>query len=444
MNKTKLTTGPILKTIVMFSLPMVIINIVQMIFHTADTAVLGIMTGDAEVAAVGACGSLISLLICLVSGYSTAANVVISRRVGAQDQEGARKATGTALILGFLSGLILMVITLIFARRFLIITNCQPEILDMAELYLKIYFLGMPITMLYNFTSSILRASGDSVRPMIYMIISGVVNVGLNILFVGAFNMTVTGVAIATVLSNLIALGLTLVALAKNEDYCKIEKKNLRLRKNELLEMLKIGLPSCISGLSFYFGEVVVVSAINSLGTDAMTANAISAQLDRLNYTVGSSVAGATGIIISQNFGARSFDRIKKTMGIGMLYCISIVMLIGVSVVTLSDILIGIFTDSAAVLELTKGRLILICLTNFITCAMELFANAVRSLKRPKCVMVVGLICGFLIRSLWAWFIWPSCKTVPFLFICLPLSTLVGCIIYFFIYQNAIKKEKAL
>ncbi len=441
MNKAQLTTGPIFKSLFLFSLPMVLINILQMLFHTMDTAVLGMLSGDAEVAAVGACSSLISMLLCLVSGYAAAANVVIARRVGARDEQGARRATGTALILGLMSGVILMVIVLIFSRRFLIMTNCQPEILDMADLYMKIYFIGMPISMLYNFVVSILRASGDSVRPLIYMMVSGVANVGLNFLFVSAFHMTVSGVAIATVLSNVIALVLSLIALAKNKDYCKIEKQNLRLRKNELLAMLGIGLPSCLGGLSFYFGEVAVVSAVNSLGTDAMTANTISAQMDTLNYTIGASIASAIGVMVSQNFGARNFDRIKKAMRIGTLFCVVTTMAIGILVIAFSDALIGIFTDSEAVVALTKGRMVLLCLTNFITSSMEIFMHAIRALKRPKSIWIVGFFCGFLIRSFWAWFAWPICKTIPFLFICLPLSTFVGGLVYFCIYKDAIKKE---
>lgn len=443
MNKANLTSGSILGGLFKFSLPMIIVNILQMLFHTADTAVLGMMSGDAEVAAVGACGSLISMLVCLVSGYSSAANVVISKRIGARDEQGARRASGAALVMGFLSGVILMGIVLLFSKQFLIMTNCQPEILEMADLYMKIYFLGMPITMLYNFAASILRASGDSVRPMYYMIVSGIANVGLNILFVGAFDMTVSGVACATVISNAIALLLALIALAKNKDYCKIERRNLRLKKEELLEMIGIGVPTCVAGLSFYFGEVVVVSAVNSLSAGAMTANAISAQLDRINYTVGSSIASASGIMVSQNFGAGRFDRIRKIITTGTLYCISVVMLIGLVIVAFSNALIGIFTDSEEIVQMTKGRLILVALTNFITCASEILSNSVRALKRPRVLLVIGLICGFMIRSFWAWFVWPFCKTLPFLFICFPLSTLVGAVVYFFVYRYAVKKEEA-
>ena len=426
-----------------FSLPMIIINILQMLFHMADTATLAVMSGDADVAAVGACGSLVSLLLCLVTGYSGAANVVISRRIGAGDRVGARRACGVALVMGLLSGVILMVMVLAGSRQFLILMNCQPEVLDMADLYLKIYFLGMPITMLYNFSTSILRASGDSVRPMIYMIISGVANVGLNVLFVGAFDMTVSGVACATVISNAIALVLTLVALAKDKDFCKIEAKNLRLRRAEVLEMVKIGVPSCAAGISFYFGEVVVVSAVNSLGTNAMTANAVSAQIDRINYTVGASIASAGGVMISQNYGAKQFDRIRRIIATTAIYCINVTMLIGMLGVLLSDTLIGFYTDSAAIVALTKDRLVPICLTNFVTCTMEVFSNSVSALKRPNALLVVGVLCGFGVRSGWAWFVWPLAPTVSFLFICFPLSTLIGGIIHFSVYKKAIRREEA-
>ena len=442
MKKSSLTQGSVFRNLFRFSLPMIVINILQMLFHMADTATLGVMSGDAEVAAVGACGSLVSLLLCLVTGYSGAANVVISKRIGAGDRDGARRACGVALVMGLLSGVILMVLVLFCSRRFLIMMNCQPEILDMADLYLKIYFIGMPITMLYNFATSILRASGDSVRPMIYMIVSGVVNVGLNVLFVGAFDMTVSGVAVATVLSNALALTFTLIALAKDKDFCKIELQNLRLRRAEVLEMVKIGVPGCIAGISFYFGEVVVVSAVNSLGADAMTANAISSQIDRINYTVGASIASAGGVMVSQNFGAKQFDRIRRILTTTALYCIGVTMLIGVTAVLLSNVLIGFYTDSDAIVALTKGRLVLICLTNFVTCTMEVFSNSVGALKRPNTLLVVGVTCGFAVRSAWAWFVWPLCPTLPFLFVCFPLSTLIGGIIHFSVCRRAIRREE--
>jgi putative MATE family efflux protein len=442
MDKSKMTDGPIFKTLLTFSLPLVIINIVQLLFHSADVAVLGIMATDTDVAAVGACGSLISLLLCVFSGYSSAANVVIAKRVGAQDVEGARRATGTALVVGFTSGVILMSVTEIFAERFLIMMNCQPDVLPEATRYLRIYFAGMPVIMMYNFVAAILRATGDSVRPMIYMISSGALNVVLNFVFVGFMNMAVAGVALATVLSNVAALAAALIALARNRDYCKVELKNLRFRRAELTEIIKIGVPSCLCGISFYLGEVIVVSAMNSISTDAMTANAVASQLDRFTYSIGSSIAIASGVMVAQNYGAGRLDRVPKIMNIAVSYLtVSIIALS--SVLTLfSSAILGIFTDSDAVVHLAKERFILLSFTNFITCSSEVMSNAVRALKRPRSLLVVGLVCGLIMRGGWAYFVWPLFETIPMLFICFPLSTLVGCVIYSVVYRGAMKEIK--
>ena len=442
MDKSKMTDGPIFKTLLAFSLPLVIINIVQLLFHSADVAVLGIMATDTDVAAVGACGSLISLLLCVFSGYSSAANVVIAKRVGAQDLEGARRATGTALLVGFTSGVILMAITEIFAERFLILMNCQPDVLPEATRYLRIYFAGMPVIMMYNFVAAILRATGDSVRPMIYMISSGALNVVLNIIFVGFMNMAVAGVALATVLSNVAALTAALVTLVRNRDYCKVELKNLRFRRAELLEIIKIGVPSCLCGVFFYLGEVIVVSAMNSISTDAMTANAVASQLDRFTYSIGSSIAVASGVMVAQNYGAGRIDRVPKIMNTAVSYLTAVIIAFSCVLTLFSTAILGIFTDSDAVIELAKQRFILLTFTNFITCASEVMSSAVRALKRPRSLLLVGLVCGLIIRGAWAYFVWPALGTIPMLFICFPLSTFVGCVIYAAVYRGAMKEIK--
>lgn len=442
-DKSKLTNGRIFSTLVSFSLPMVIINLVQLLFHSADIAVLGIMATDADVAAVGACGSLISMLLCVFAGYSSAANVVIARRVGAGDVAGARRATGVALVVGFLSGVILMTVTLIFAERFLIMTNCQPEVLEQSTLYMRIYFSGMPAIMLYNFVAAILRATGDSLRPMIYMISSGAINVILNALFVGVFNMAVGGVALATVLSNVTALVAALIALAKNRDYCKVEIKNLRLRKAEFFEMIRIGVPTCLCGIFFYAGEVVVVSAVNSISVDAMTANGIASQIDRFTYSVGSSIAAASGVMVAQNYGAGNFDRIPKIMKTAACYLTAVIISLSVVMTVFANFILGIFTDSDIVIGLAKERFIFVSFTNFITCTSEVYSNAVRALKRARTLMTVGFVCGFVVRSGWAWFVWPLFKNITFLFVCLPLSTFIGCIMYSFSYRSAMREIKS-
>ena len=442
MDKSKITTGPLFKTLISFAIPFIMVNLVQRLFHVADVAILGIMATDADVAAVGACGSIIAMMVCLFAGYSSAANVVVAKRVGAQDEYRSRRATGTALILGFVSGVILMVIAFIFARDILILTKCQEDVLDMATLYMKIYFAGMPVMMLYNFVAALLRATGDSVRPMIYMMISGVANVGLNVVFVGIFNLAVAGVALATVFSNVIALVLGLIALAKNKDYCKIERKHLRIYKQEFLEMMKIGFPTCIQGIGFYLGEVIVVAMVNSISTNAMTANTIASQVDVLVYGVGSSIATATGIMISQNLGAKKLDRVSSLVKIGSTLVITVTLSLGVIAVLLAPFVFGIMTDNPDVIKLALGRSVFVCLTNFITCEMEVFSNAIRAMKRPNWLLFGGIVCGFGIRTVWALFIWPLYPEFFFLFVALPLSTLVGTLIFLPVYLRAMKEHR--
>jgi putative MATE family efflux protein len=285
MNSNSLTQGPIFKTLVIYSLPLIITNLVLLLFHAADVAVLGIMADDIAVAAVGACGAIISLLVNLFTGFATGADVLVAKNTGARNYDGVKRASGTAIIIALSSGTFLAIIVSIFAKDLLVITKCQADVLDLATLYMKIYFLGMPITMLSTFVSTILRATGDSVRPMAYMLISGFVNIGLNVLFVGVFKLTVAGVAIATVLSTLLALVLMLIALFRNKNF-KLKLRDIVFRKKETIDMAKIAVPTCLCSIFFYIANVIIATAINSISTDAMSGNAFADKIDSIVYTL--------------------------------------------------------------------------------------------------------------------------------------------------------------
>ena len=444
MNREKMLDGPIFKTLLIYSIPLIITNLIQLLFHAADVAVLAFMTGDAAVAAVGACGSIISLLVCLFSGFSSAAHVMISRRVGAGDVEGARRATGNALVVGLISGVALMIVALVFAKQFLILTNCQPEVLDAATLYMRIYFIGMPITMLYNFVASVLRAVGDSVRPMTYMFISGALNVGMNVIFVGAFDLEVAGVALATVIANFVSLVLSAVTLAKNKDYCRVEFKNLRLRKLETAETVKIGVPICLASIFFYIANVVVSSIINSMSTDAMTANAIANQFDGIVYNIGFSIAVATSAMVGQNFGAKKLERVSRVMKISAVYASIASLVTGAIIVLFADALLGIMTESATVADIARSRLLTLCFSYFVTSLMEVLAFSVSALGKHVYNMIVGATCGFGVRCAWAFFIVRMNNTLGFLFTCYPVSAAAAIIIYLFVYRSVMKKQSAL
>lgn len=442
IKAVRLTEGKIFKTLFIYSLPLILTNVVQLLFHAADVTVLGILVDDGAVAAVGACGPIISLLVSLFASFATGANILIAKHVGARNEGRGRKATGTALVIGFLSGIIMMIFAQIWARDILILMKCQPTVLDQAVTYMRIYFMGMPIIMLYNFVAAILRSVGDSLRPMIYMLIAGIVNIGLNIFFVAVCNLTVEGVAIATVLSNLVSLILALIALLRNKGYCRIELKNLRIFKVEFKEIVKIAIPSCLCSLSYYIANLFVSAGLNSISADAMSAGAYAGQFDAIVYNVGMSISVACMSMVGQCYGAGLMDRVKKTVFVSAIYAVVASLSIGTVVVVFSEELLGIMTDSASVIAIGREELTTVCLTHFITSLMEVFSFSLRALKRPNCTMVVGFICGFGIRTLWVTVVWKLIGgTVSTLFLAYGVSAFCAMVIYAVIFAKVMKKE---
>ncbi len=438
-----LTQGKIFKTLFIYSVPLILTNVVQLLFHAADVTVLGIMVDESAVAAVGACGPIISLLVSLFASFATGANILIAKHVGARDEARSRKATGTALVIGFLSGFIMLIIAEIFARDILILMKCQESVLDLAVKYMQIYFLGMPVIMLYNFVAAVLRSVGDSLRPMIYMLVSGVFNIGLNIFFVAVCNLTVEGVALATFLSNLVALILALIALFKNKGYCKIEFKNLRIFGGEFKEIVKIGVPACLCSLSYYIANLFVSAGLNSISEEAMSAGAFAGQFDAIVYNVGMSIAIACMSMVGQCYGAGLFKRIKKTILISAAYATVASLSIGSLVVIFSENLLGIMTDNALIIAIGKEQLITVCFTHFITSLMEVFSFSLRALKRPNCTMVVGFICGFGVRTLWVTAIWDLVgRTIGTLYLAYGVSAFCALVIYIALFIQTMKRER--
>lgn len=439
LKENMLTQGPVFKALLAFSFPIIVTNTINILFHAADVAVLAVFADDGAVAAVGACGSLITLMVALFTGLATGANVLISKRIGARDEAGTRQAVGTSLSIGFLSGVFLMIVSLLFARKFLILMNCQPEVLDTATLYMKIYFLGSPVMMLNSFAVAGLSASGDSTRPMIYSLLSGMINVGLNIVFTAVFRLSVAGVAIATVSSAAVSLVLVLMRLFKGNGLCKAEIGSLRIHRRDLAEIIRVGVPTCLCSLSFFLANVILASAVNLISTDAMTANAISSQFDGIIYTVGSAIAVAASVMVAQNYGAHSLDRIQKTIRVGVLYATAVSILLGVVFVVFAEPMLSILSQSRAVIAIAKERMTLLCLTYFVTSIMEVFAFSLRAIRYQRSTMIVGVICGFGIRCGWRYLVWPLNPTLGMLFACYTVSALVAIGIYLGVYRSALK-----
>jgi len=396
-----MTEGPILKKLIRYSLPLIGTNLLQILFNSADVVVLGKMVDAYAMGAVGSTSSLINLLLGLFVGLSSGASVIVSRRMGAKDEEGAHKAVGTAIFLSLICSAILLVVGVTCSRYFLQWMDTDPVLIDGATRYMQIYFLGIPIILLYNFIASILRAVGDTFRPLLYLLIGGVVNVGLNVFCIKVLHLTVEGVAIATVASQLLSVILSLIALFKSKGYGRLILKYVKPDKKQLKDILKIGLPAGLQGMLFSLSNVVIQSNINAFKAETIAGNTAAAQLDSLIYTLGNALSLSCMAFVSQNYGCGKIDRIKKVLLTSIGLSTVVTLSFGMLIYLLADPLLSLFVDVPAVKEYAKIRLLVMCTTYFMCSIMECFSYTMRSLGKSISAMIISLVgaCGF--RLLW-------------------------------------------
>lgn len=436
-----LTSGSVFKKLFIYAVPFMFTNILQILFNATDIAVVGIMVSDDAVAAVGANSSLSGLLVNFFVSLSIGSNVVLARYVGARNVESSRKTVGTSIMLALVAGFFLLVTGVPCAELFLKMMKCDPEILDMATRYLRIYFLGMPIMLVYNFSASILRAVGDTKRPLIFLAIGGVANVILNVLFI-LMGMTVEGVALGTICSQLIATVLTLRVLLKSNGYGALQTKHLRFSKKELKEILEIGIPSSLQSLAFNIANVLIQGKINSFGKVGMSGNTTAAQFDSVIYNVGHAVAMSVMSFIGQNIGAKRMDRVKQTIISGVILSFLVSFSIGCIFALLAPELCGIISNSKEVIEYAVTRLLIMCLTYFMCTEMEVFANSVRAMGRPVIALIVSIFGASVCRIIFLEIAFAAYPSFAIIFWTYPISWLLTCSIYMFIVPRVYKKTK--
>ena len=314
-----MTDGRILPKLFNLTLPILAINIISMVYNAIDSALLGKSVGDDAVAAVGACLSISQLTYTLVGGLCTGVNVLSSRAVGAKDHDRAREVAGTSMVSFILIGLAVLALVYPLAPTFLIWTNCDPDVLPLATTYLRIIFLSLPIQWFYRYQSATLRASGNTTYSMVILLTSGAFKVAFNFLFLKGMDMGVEGAALATFLSHMVALVLFLVVILRSRDMpYSIQRKNLRIRKDILWGMARLGLPAGMSGVFFYAASAIIQSAVNSMGKTVMAANSVANRFDCFVYTVGGAVAVATMSFVGQNVGAKKPDRVRKSVKVAV------------------------------------------------------------------------------------------------------------------------------
>lgn len=396
-----MTEGPILGKFLIFSLPIIASGILQLLFNAADIIVVGKFAGDESLAAVGSTGSLINLLVNLFVGLSIGTNVVAANFFGAGKKKELELTVHTAILLSFISGIFLTGIGVVFAKEILKLMNCPEEVLRLAALYLKIYFGGITATMVYNFGSAILRAKGDTQRPLYILFLAGIINVILNLIFVIFFRMGVAGVATATVISQTVSAILIIIILLNEDEPFKLNFKKLAIDRWILIKIIKIGVPTGFQGIMFSFSNVIIQSSVNSFGSIIIAGNSAAQNIEGFVYISMNSFAQGTLTFVSQNYGARKFDRIKKVTVTSLLTIFVIGLLLGNLVVFFAKPLASIYSNTPEAINAAVVRLQVICSIYFLCGIMDTMGSSIRGMGHSVLPMVTTMIGACGIRILW-------------------------------------------
>ena len=365
--------GSLADKILLFAIPLMASSMLQLLFNAADVIVVGRFAGKESLAAVGSTTSLINLLVALFVGLSVGSNVVVARNLGGKRHDMVGRAVHTSILMALVSGAILAVFGFFAARQLLVWMSSPADVIDKSAIYLRIYFLGMPATMAYNFGAAILRAQGDTKRPLYFLIIAGVVNVILNLISVILLNMDVAGVALATTISQYVSAGLVILCLTKEDGPLRLNLKAMKLDRHILGQILEIGLPAGFQGIVFSLSNVLIQSSINSFGANAMAGSASASQLENFVYTAMNSISQAALSFTGQNIGAQRYDRIAKIMRTCAMVVTVTGLVLGALVTLCSEPLLHLFineeTEASAIADVIHNgqiRLEIICLTYFL------------------------------------------------------------------------------
>ena len=417
-----LTSGPMLKKIILFSLPLAASSILQLLFNAADVVVVGRFAGSTALAAVGSNGALINLLVNLFVGLSLGANVVAARCFGAKDEQGVQNTVQTSVTLGLVSGVLLAFVGFFAARGLLELMSCPEDVIDLSTIYLKIYFIGMPMTMLYNFNSALLRAVGDTRRPLYCLAVSGVINVLLNLVFVILFQMSVAGVALATIISQTVSAILVTVLLMKEQGPLHLDLRHLGFHKGALVQILKIGLPAGLQSTVFSLSNVVIQSAVNSFGSTVVAGNSAASNIEGFVYTAMNAFAQAAVTFTSQNMGARRYDNLDRVMRNCLLCAVVVGVVLGGGAYLAGEGLLHFYSSDEAVVAAGLARMKVICTSYFFCGVMDTLASCLRGRGYSVLPMIVSLVGSCLLRLVWIATIFQLFRTTTTLYISYPIS----------------------
>lgn len=429
MKKIDMTHGSLWDKILLIALPLAASGILQQLFNAADVAVVGQFVGKEAMAAVGANAPVVNILITMFTGISLGANVVISRYTGRKDKENAENAAHTAILVAVISGFFILVLGQCIARITLEMMSVPSDCLDMAVLYLRVYLCGMPVIFLYNFEAAIFQSQGDTKTPLMCLIISGIVNVILNLFFVIVIGMTVNGVALATVISNGISSLLLFIFLLKGKTPLTIEKQRFHIHADLLKEMLQIGLPAGLQGMVFSISNILIQSAVNSLGTDVVAGSSAAGNLEIIGYFVVNSFSQACTTIIGQNFGANQPERCHKTLMISLVESWIVGGTVSFLIIIFGKQLLRLFNSDPNVIAFGYQRIFWILSFEVINGTIDIISGAMRGYGESLTPALIALVCICGVRIVYIFTYFASHRSFTTLMLAYPISWIITVIV---------------
>ena len=449
-QKSNMLNGPLFGSIVLYTIPIILTGLLQLLFNAADLVVVGRFCGSISVAAIGATGAITNLIINLFIGLSVGAGVTVAHGLGSRENDVVHRAVHTAVPAALISGIFLTIVGVAFSETLLRWMDTPESVLPLSALYMRIYFAGMTFNMVYNFCASMLRAAGDTKSPLIFLTIAGVANVVLNVIFVTVFHMNVAGVALATTISQAISAIAVVIVLMRRTDACKLDLKKLRIYPQQLMKMVRIGLPAGVQGSLFSISNVLIQSSVNSFGDIFMSGNAAAGNIEGFVYVCLNAFHQTAVNFIGQNTGARQYDRVKKILWI-CLGCVTAVGLAtGLTVYGFGHQLLSIYiTDSEEAITYGLLRMSYMCIPYFILGLMDVSTGALRGMGASFAPMVISVlgVCGIRIGWIYTIFQMEAFHTPQCLYLSYPVSwmiTFVAQLVAFLILYRRHTKNTAL
>lgn len=436
--------GPLFRKILVFTLPLILSGILQLLFNAADVIVVGQFAGSESLAAVGSTSSLTNLLVNLFIGLSVGVNVLVARFYGARQEQEAQETVHTAVVISVLGGIVLAFLGIWLAKPLLTLMDTPDDVIRYSVLYMRIYFAGMPVMLLYNFGSAILRAIGDTRRPLYFLAVAGVINVILNLVFVICFHMGVAGVATATVISQCVSAVLIVRCLMKSEGCIRLQPEKLRIHWGKLAKTARIGLPAGVQGMLFSISNVLIQSSVNSFGSIAMAGNTAGQNVEGFVYTSMNAVHQTAVSFTGQNLGGKQYKRINQILVECVLFVTVIGLVLGNGAYLLGDRILGIYSSDAEVVAYGMERLSIICTTYCLCGIMDVMVGVIRGLGYAVLPMIVSLMGACVFRIIYIYTVFEWNRTLHTLYISYPISwamTAAVHIICFLIVRSKIGKE---